>query len=87
MSQGPSIRKGSNGLADIGTVRFDEPGFPSGQRLTTGLDPGKHLFNLFSVGENELQAPEIEFLKNSHLVLGCLAIDSQTYKIFLGLVP
>jgi len=64
VSQGPSPTKGPNGLADIGTVGLDEPGLPSGKRLLASLDPGEYLIDLFSVGMNELQAPEIEFLEN-----------------------
>ena len=64
VSQGPSVITRSNALADIGTVCLDKPGFPSGKWSPTGLDPGEYLVDLRSVGVNELQAPEIEFLEN-----------------------
>jgi len=63
VSQGPGIIKGSNALADIGTVGFDEPCLPSRKRFPARLDPGEYLIDLFSVGVNEFQAPEIEFLE------------------------
>lgn len=44
---------------------LDEPGFPSRQRFSTGFDPGKYLIDLFSVGNDEFQAPEIEFLEST----------------------
>jgi hypothetical protein len=43
---------------------FDESGFPSGQQLPVGFNPSEHLFDLSSMGKDELQAPEIEFLEN-----------------------
>lgn len=63
VSQGPSLTKGSNGLADVGTVGLDEPGLPSGKRFPAGLDPGEYLVYPISVGVDELQAPEIKFLE------------------------
>jgi len=63
VSQGLSLIKGSNALADIGTVGLDEPCFPSRKGLPARLDPGEYLADLFSVGVNEFQAPEIEFLE------------------------
>jgi len=62
VSHGPSLTKGSNGLADIGTVCLDEPGLPSGKGVPAGLDPGEYLVYLFPVGVDELQTPEIKFL-------------------------
>ena len=64
VSQGPSLITRSNALADIGTICLDKPGFPSGKWLPARLDPGEYLVDLRSVGVNELQAPEIEFLEN-----------------------
>jgi len=68
-------------------VGFDEPSLPSGKGLPARLDPGKYLVDLFSVGVNKLQAPEIEFLETV-LSLGVLGDRfAETYKVFLGLVP
>lgn len=64
VSQGPSLVKGRNELADIGAVGLDETSFPSGQRLSSIFDPGQHLIDLVSMGVNELQTPEVEFLEN-----------------------
>ena len=65
VSQGPSLIKVSNALADIGTIGLDEPCLPSREWLPARLDPGKDLTDLYSVGVNEFQAPEIEFLKTA----------------------
>jgi hypothetical protein len=54
VSGGPSQIKGLNRLADIGTVGLDETDFPPGQWFSAGFDPGKHLIDLFPVGDNEL---------------------------------
>ena len=43
---------------------LNEPGFPSGQGFPTGFDPGEYFIHLFSVGDDEFQAPEIKFLEN-----------------------
>lgn len=43
---------------------LDEPGLPSGKRLPACFDPGEYLIDLFSVGDDKLQASEIEFLEN-----------------------
>jgi len=64
VSQGPKSTKGSNGLADIGTAGLDESSFPLGQRFPAGLDPGEHLVDLLSVGDDELQAPDVESLED-----------------------
>ena len=63
VSQGPSPIKGSNALADVGTVGLDEPCFPSRKRLPARLDPGEYLVDLFPVSVNKFQTPEVEFLE------------------------
>lgn len=43
---------------------LDESGLPSGKGQPAGLDPGEYLIDLSLVGDDELQASEIEFLEN-----------------------